>query len=117
LTSSIILGVIWALFHLPLFYTLGSSQWDMSLLAYMLQLIGASVIFTWLYNNTQGSVLLAILMHASLNTWTRIFPIDHAPPLVNWLMAGVTCSTAIIIVLVFGAEHLKRSGSASSTKQ
>lgn len=110
LPSSIILGVIWALFHLPLFYTLGSSQWDMSLLGYTVQLVGASVIFTWLYNNTRGSVLLAMLMHASLNTWTRVFPVDRAPALVNWLMAGVTCLIAVILVLLFGARHLRRDG-------
>jgi membrane protease YdiL (CAAX protease family) len=109
LTSSMILGVIWALFHLPLFYTLGSSQADMSLIGYAIQLIGASVIFTWLYNNTRGSVLLAILLHASLNTWTRVFPIDHAPPPVSWYMTGVTCLIAVITVFVFGAEDLSRT--------
>jgi membrane protease YdiL (CAAX protease family) len=109
LTSSTILGVIWAVWHLPLFYTLGMSQADMSLIGYTIQLISASVIFTWLYNHTRGSVLLAYLMHAALNTWTRVFPIDHAPPLVSWYMTGVICLIAVIIVFVFGAEHLSRT--------
>ncbi len=109
LTSSTVLGVIWAVWHLPLFYTLGSSQWDMSLTGYVIQTIGASVIFTWLYNNTRGSVLLAILLHAGLNTWTRVVPIDHAPPLVGWCMTVVTCLIAVIIVVMFGPAHLSRT--------
>jgi len=34
---------------------------------YLAYLIGWSILFTWMYNHTQGSVLLAVLPHASLN--------------------------------------------------
>jgi membrane protease YdiL (CAAX protease family) len=111
LTSSIILGIIWAVFHLPLFFTLtGSSIDSLSILSRSIQLIGASVIFTWLYNHTHGSVLLAYLLHGSVNTWTRVFPIDQAPALAGWMMTGLVCLIAIILVMVSGAEHLRRRG-------
>ncbi len=111
LTSSTILGLIWALWHLPLFYTLGSSQADMSMIGSTIGTIGLSVLFTWLYNNTRGSVLLAYLLHAAINTWSRVFPIDHAPPLVGWFMTGVICLIAVIILFVFGPAHLSRKRS------
>ncbi len=111
LTSSIVLGSIWAVWHLPLFFTLtGSSLDGMSMISRSIQIVGASVIFTWLYNHTRGSVLLAYLMHGAVNTWTRVFPIDYAPPLVGWIMTGIVCLIAVIIVVVYGAENLTRMG-------
>ena len=111
LTSSMILGLIWAVFHLPLFFTLtGSSIDGMSAVSKSIQLIGASVIFTWLYNHVRGSVLLAYLLHGAANTWTRVFPMDQAPPLVGWMMTGIICLIAVILVSVFGATHLTRTG-------
>ena len=104
------MGLVWALFHLPYFFTLGSSQTDMPPLSFTLRVIGLSVLFTWLYNNTRGSVLLAYLLHAAVNTWSRVFPIDHAPPLADWLSTGVTCLAAAAVLAAFGAEHLTRNG-------
>ena len=111
LTASLVLGLVWAMFHLPLLFTLtGTSLDGMSMLSRSIQIIGASVIFTWLYNHTQGSVLLAYLLHGAVNTWTRVFSIEQASPLVGWLMTGIVCVIAIILVVVFGADHLTRTG-------
>ena len=112
LTSSVILGVIWGAFHLPLFFTLtGSSQPGVSFLGFLLSTVSLTVIFTWMYNHTRGSVLLAYLLHGATNTWTRIFPIDHSgSPLVGSAMGGLTILAAVIILLTMGAENLSRNG-------
>ena len=112
LTSSVILGVIWGAFHLPLFFTLtGSSQAGVSFLGFLLSTVSLTVIFTWMYNHTRGSVLLAYLLHGATNTWTRIFPIDHnGSPLVGLAMGGLTVLAAVIILLTMGAENLSRNG-------
>ena len=112
LTSSVILGVIWGAFHLPLFFTLtGSSQAGVSFLGFLLSTVSLTVIFTWMYNHTRGSVLLAYLLHGATNTWTRIFPIDHnGSPLVGSAMGGLTVLAAVIILLTMGAENLSRNG-------
>ena len=109
LQSGVILGVIWALFHLPLFLTLtGSSQTGQNPWAFLLGTIGLSIIFTWLYNNTRGSLLLAYMLHAAVNTWTRVFPIDHGGPQISWILTGITCLVAIILVLAYGPTRLSR---------
>jgi len=111
LTSSIILGVMWGLFHLPLFFTLtGSSQAGASFLGFLLSTVSLTVIFTWMYNHTRGSVLLAYLLHGATNTWTRIFAIDHNEnPLVGGAMTGLTVLVAVIVLFTMGAENLSRT--------
>ncbi len=112
LISSVILGVMWGLFHLPLFFTLtGSSQAGASFLGFLLSTISLTVIFTWMYNHTRGSVLLAYLLHGATNTWTRIFAIDHNEnPLVGGAVTGLTVLVAVIVILFMGAENLSRNG-------
>ena len=109
LTSSLILGVIWTLFHLPLFFTVtGSSQSDWPFASFLISTIAMSVLYTWILNNTRGSVLMAYLFHGAANTWSQVFSIDHANPLVGWILTGLLVLAAMIVVLVSGAENLSR---------
>ena len=113
LNSSLILGLIWVAFHLPLFLTLMDAEVGLNFMAMAsksLQLVGASIIFTFLYNHTRGSVLLAYLLHGAANTWTRIFPIDQAPAHIGWWLTVFICATAVLLVLIFGAHNLSRNG-------
>ena len=111
LQSSLILGPIWALFHLPLFFTTGSSQEHMSFVGFLVSTTALTVLFTWLFNNTRGSVLLAYLFHASQNTWTQVFTVDHAQRGLDWIMAGLFALLALVVVLAAGPRHLSRSAS------
>lgn len=73
LTSGLLIGVIWFIWHIPLFWapfgTLasGSSFNVTSVAAYVITLTCISVIMTWIYNQSKGSVLAAILFHLSIN--------------------------------------------------
>ena len=110
LTSSLILGVIWSAFHLPLFFTLtGSSQADWSFPSFLISTIALTVLYTWMYNNTRGSVLMAYLLHAASNTWSQVFSIDHANAALNWIVAGLLALAAVIVVLIAGVENLSRN--------
>jgi len=110
LTSSLILGVLWTLFHLPLFFTLtGSSQAGESPVSFLISTVSLTILYTWMYNHTRGSVLMAYLFHASANTWTRVFSIDHGSATVGWIMTGLIVLTAVIVVVATGAENLSRT--------
>lgn len=111
LVASLILGIIWAGFHLPLFWTAGSSQAEQPVLGFLLSILASSIIVTWLYNNT-GSLLMVVLFHASVNTWSQIIPgIDPAyggAGPIYWLTTGLLCATAVIITILYGPENLMR---------
>ena len=65
--ASIIVGVVWALWHLPIFFIPGLDQSGQSLFTYIPQVMALSVAMTWLYVHTRGSLLLAVLMHSAIN--------------------------------------------------
>lgn len=72
--GSIILGVIWAVWHLPLFFIAGTDTTGQSFPLYLLQVTALSVAIAWLYANTSGSLFLTMLMHASINNTKDIVP-------------------------------------------
>jgi membrane protease YdiL (CAAX protease family) len=62
-------GVIVAVWHLPFFLLPGTTQNASSFMMFLLILVAARTVFGYLYNVSGGSILLAILLHASGNTW------------------------------------------------
>ncbi|ELY99249.1 CPBP family intramembrane glutamic endopeptidase [Natrialba asiatica] len=73
LHASVLLGVVWAMWHLPVMVQLGQSS---ALIALgCLNMVGVRVLFVWLYNNTGKSVFAIVLCHAILNVTTKtLFP-------------------------------------------
>jgi len=72
--ASVALGIIWASWHLPLFFFPGSEFLGQSFPLYLLQATALSVAMAWLYWRTQGSLLLVMLLHAAINNTKDIVP-------------------------------------------
>jgi membrane protease YdiL (CAAX protease family) len=72
--ASVLLGVAWALWHLPLFFLPGSPSRGQSFPLYLLHVTAVSVAMAWLYWKTEGSLLLVMLMHAAVNNTIGIVP-------------------------------------------
>jgi uncharacterized protein len=72
--SSVLLGVVWAAWHLPLFFIPGVDLAGQSFLVFMLDVTALSVAFSYLYERTNGSLLLVMLLHAAVNNTTGIVP-------------------------------------------
>src|ERR1051326_1850938 len=76
LGGTLLLGVLWGLWHLPLFlFTPGYNGAGTGLVGVSLPFVefvigevALAIIFTWVFNNTRGSLLLTMLLHASANT-------------------------------------------------
>jgi CAAX protease family protein len=73
-SASIVLGVIWAAWHLPFFFIAGNDKSGQSFPVYFLSVTALSVVMAWLYWRTNGSLLLTMLMHASVNNTKDIVP-------------------------------------------
>lgn len=106
LVASLILGVVWAFWHLPLMVATVIPWSDIAYVSVQ------SVVYAWLFNNTEGSVLLVMLFHTMNNVisggyfhamfsgadWVRM----------GWLLVALWFAVAVIVVVVNGPEHLSR---------
>lgn len=72
--ASVVLGVAWALWHLPLFVMEGTGSTGQSFPLYLLHVTALSVAMSWLYWKAKGSLLLVMIMHAAVNNTTGIVP-------------------------------------------
>ncbi len=110
LTSSIIIGVVWGLWHLPLFFVKGNFHQTIPVILFMIQAIALSIIYTWIYNSTKGSLLLVHLFHTASNVTLGILPIlpvdvgGDIRPL--WMTVIILLILSIAIVIRYGPKNL-----------
>ena len=110
LAASLILGVIWGFWHLPKFL----SHWNtVSFAWFMVHTLAGSVLYTWMYNGTKGSLLLVTLFHASANTAGMFVPMANTVSNENMgtyvIYVLLEVLAALIVVLVTGPERLSRT--------
>lgn len=72
--SSLILGVVWGIYHLPVFFLEGASLATIPLWAWFIQVLAVAVLTTWLYNNTGRNLLAAMLFHGMVNLSVQVLP-------------------------------------------
>ena len=118
LVSSLIVGLVWGIWHIPLFLTQGTTQsewladagWIPAVVSYTVFCMAWSIQYTWLFNNTKGSVLLAAVMHGAGNVWLGGY-IDvyrgHFGGILTF--TAVMAIVSIIIVLIAGPANLSRT--------
>jgi uncharacterized protein len=73
LAASLVLGVIWAGVHLPLWLVRDFGFASQSVPLYVVQIAALSVVLAWLYNATRGSVLVTGIAHAAANAWPMLW--------------------------------------------
>ena len=110
LVGSLILGVLWALWHLPLFWITvwGTPPTVLNMVLYLATVIFMTMVYTWVFNNTKGSILIAILLHTSFDVLVgpvgQLFP---APVVTGYggalpLLIGLGGTTLLIVALTRG---------------
>jgi membrane protease YdiL (CAAX protease family) len=111
LVGTLLLGALWGLWHLPLFFIPGTDQYAISFgtsfvghllgfVAFVIWTIALAVIFTWVFNNTRGSLLLVILLHASINTAPGVLLPSLFPSLagfgLSWFLVWVVVALGVL---------------------
>jgi membrane protease YdiL (CAAX protease family) len=110
LTASLILGVVWTAWHFhPQNFTL---LWPIAFW-YFFSIIPSTIMFTWIYNNTGESLLLAVLFHTISNVCDWIVPtlpaVADASSIRPFIIQRIlTWVTAIIIIAIYGSKKLSR---------
>jgi membrane protease YdiL (CAAX protease family) len=103
LASSVLLGLVWGVWHLPLMVASGDPP-----VPYLLLIVPHTVLMTWVVNSTRGSMLVAMLFHAGLATaLTTLYPGSRSMVeiVLTWLVAAA-------VVLRCGPDDLVRRGHA-----
>jgi membrane protease YdiL (CAAX protease family) len=107
--ASLVIGAVWAVWHLPLFVVPASSQYGQAFVPYAIAVLGFSLLLTWLYNGTGGSIFLVMCMHAAINASSSLYPIPIealADGFSDLLMIGIALTAwAVAAVLVYRDGH------------
>lgn len=110
LLSSLVLGAIWGLWHLPKFMAPGNTG---SFAFLMVDTVAKAVFLTWLYNNSGGSLLLTTLAHASWNASSVFLPMANTVSGANMgasIIALLLLVVAVIVITVIaGPARLSRT--------
>jgi membrane protease YdiL (CAAX protease family) len=102
--ASLLIGLLWGFWHLPNFYLPGYPQQGLPLLAFVLSTVAYSVVFSFLFLHTRGSVLLATVLHAAINLFS---PVGMDPARQYWLEALIWGGTATLLWLALGPDLVR----------
>lgn len=114
-TASLLIGGVWAVWHLPLFLLGVPLNASGNFVLYSVMVIGFSFLLTWWYNSTGGSVLLAMALHGGFNAANLFIPASRSVleqyALVRDAGFVVAIWSAVVLVILWGGlEALSREG-------
>jgi membrane protease YdiL (CAAX protease family) len=106
--GTLILGLLWALWHLPQFLvpawaeSSGGSGF-LDIVKFVLIAIAFAIVITWVFNNTKGSVFMAIVVHASIDTFSIPLGVLFSPSdVANSLLLSFGVLVVVLVVLTRG---------------
>jgi hypothetical protein len=106
--SSIILGLIWGLWHLPLFFMENQEIYkNIPFFGFIAGTLLFSVIFTWIYNNTDRNIMPVLLLHTSGNLGHFIFPAFESKYAALYSLI-INLVVDIVILIIFGTKKMVR---------
>jgi len=109
--SSLVVGLVWALWHLPLFFISGTWQVESIGLGtqrfwlFLFSLLFESVIYTWIVNNTRRSILAPILYHFATNSLGELFALSPRAEVINFALLILA---VILVLIIWGPKKLLR---------
>ena len=108
LVASLILGVLWALWHLPLVWWEGATMYQHPIWLFLFDIPAKSVLFTWVFLHTRGSVLLAMLLHGATNLFNVSPNLISTDALTLPLLAAAAKWVLVVLVILVAGPSLAR---------
>ncbi|MBE2240931.1 MAG: CPBP family intramembrane metalloprotease [Caldilineaceae bacterium] len=115
LNASLILGILWGIWHLPLWFIPDSFQSTLPFGGFVLATVAMSIITTWVFNHTHGSVLLAAILHAATDVTLAYSNVLSGDLRLFWIFVVLQSVFAIFIVITLGAEHFSKNSDLRGT--
>lgn len=114
LVASLLIAIPEMLLHLPYFFNKEAHFYqNVGVIAFSAFTFALTILYTWLFNNTRGSLLLVTLSHASQNTWANLLSDNQAAPF--YFTVGLLWLAALIVIVVFGPQRLSRQPVTAET--
>jgi membrane protease YdiL (CAAX protease family) len=112
--ASVVLGVLWSLWHIPMFLAKGFGHHDYRLPfgQLLITLVLVSILITWVQNNTGGSLIPAFVFHTFINLSGEVLPLIERNREVQgdytaWIIANVLFAIVVVTVISrWGASTL-----------
>lgn len=95
--ADVVLGAIWAIWHLPLFFVAGSFQAGIPFPGFALSTIATSVLVGWVFRGAGGSTLIAALLHAVTDVSISGLGVMSGPAALFWIFVAVQAVTAVVV--------------------
>ena len=106
--ASLLIGIIWGFWHLPLWVMPGDGHSTYPFIAFLLMTTSFSVIYGWIFNASGKKLITAIIFHAMNNTAAPLIPFllmeDGKPEMAYWLYAGVNVVFGIIFIFLIAKD-------------
>jgi CAAX protease family protein len=115
--ASLVLGLIWALWHLPTFFIPGTPQFGHPVAAFLIMTTAYSVLLTWVFLHTRGSVLIATLFHGAINLSQGFFLAGTDPADRYWWLAVAYGAAALAVAAALRRETSPRRDDGATTSQ
>ncbi len=117
--ASLVIGVIWGFWHLPLWFMAGDLHSAYSFFAFVLMTTSISIMYAWLYNSSGKKLIVVIFFHAMNNTAAPLLPFLHGiegkPETAYWIYAAVNVIFGIIFATIISKnknQHKEKAISA-----
>jgi uncharacterized protein len=98
--ASLLIGLIWGIWHWPLWIMPGDGHSTYSFVAFVIMTTSLSVVYSWLYNASKKKLITVIFFHAMCNTAAPLLPFlymeEGKPENAYWVYAGVNVLAALI---------------------
>ena len=107
--ASLFIGMIWGIWHLPLWVMPGDGHSTYPFIAFLIMTTSISVIYGWLYNASSQKLVTVIIFHAMNNTAAPLLPFlvmqEGTPETAYWIYAAINVLAAVIVgFVIFKAE-------------
>lgn len=117
--ASLVIGVIWGIWHLPLWFMTGDLHSAYSFFAFVIMTTSISIMYAWLYNSSGKKLIVVMFFHAMNNTAAPLLPFLHGmeekPESAYWLYATVNLIFGVIFAYALAKDKSRHIDEITAT--